>query len=164
MGDSTRITRGTLASEMKSNFVVPSFRLWRSTDQEIPNTTFTAIAFNNAATFDTDDGHDSVTNNTRYTIQTPGVWSFYSGVRWEASSSGIRHVFIRINGSLAIDEEIPDVDTASTHRFGADTAYALDEGDYVELVVWHNVGAPLDVLSVDASSPYLAGVWHGNTS
>ena len=79
--------------------VVPACRLTRTVvTQSITNNTATAITFDNEA-FDTDSMHSTVSNTSRITINTAGVYHFSAAVSGVSSAATQIIVSFRKNGS-----------------------------------------------------------------
>src|SRR5436190_16085494 len=60
---------------------VPAVKAYTTAVQSIPNATWTAVAFT-AEEFDTDGMHDLVTNTSRFTVKTPGLYEVTGSVDW----------------------------------------------------------------------------------
>lgn len=124
-----------------------------STTQSIPNSTETTVAFNTEL-YDTDGMHDTVTNNSRITPQTAGKYEFKANIIFDANAGGdLRRASIRKNGTIII--------AVSSHRdvsgSGDDAVVvSVDEDmngttDYVEVLAFHDEGAPLDLVNAPDS-------------
>lgn len=108
----------------------------------------TALAFNTNWTEEYKKlvTHDFVTNNTRLTIQRPGIYDIDGTITYDASNVGIRATTISVNGT-GIKYKI---DPAPTALFGCvvdvQLHMELAAGDYVELLFMQNTGANLNIL------------------
>lgn len=101
---------------------------------------------------DTADGHDTGTNNSRYTSQVAGSYEFYGGVRFAANSSASRGARFAKNGVAvpSSDNLIPTTPGGSCAISAKTIQIDLLVGDYVELQCWQNTG--VTPIAVDAAS------------
>ena len=109
--------------------------------QSIPSSVFTAIAFDDEV-YDTDGYHDNVTNNTRHTAPSDGVYKAVGSVTF-AANTGQLAFRVTKNGSTVVGLPRTDRNDAI---FGYATNVAsapieLLTGDYLELEVFDNTGA-----------------------
>lgn len=90
--------------------------------------------------------HDFVTNNTRLTIQRPGIYDIDGTITYDANNVGIRATTISVNGA-GIKYKL---DPAPTALFGCvvdvQLHMELAAGDYVEMLFMQNTGANLNIL------------------
>jgi hypothetical protein len=121
-------------------------RVYHSVDQSIPNATVTVLAFDSER-YDTDDIHDTVTNNSRLTCKTAGKYLIIGQVRFYANSTGWRWVDIYLNGTTYIAAFRLDANSASDHEMVIASIYDLAVNDYVELRVVQTSGGSLSVLA-----------------
>jgi hypothetical protein len=77
---------------------VPVFSGYASTTQAIPNSAYTSFTLDTEE-FDSDGGHSTVTNTSRYVAQVPGTYVVLGSSAWGASSSGYRRTRITLNGN-----------------------------------------------------------------
>lgn len=131
-------------------------RVYNNANISIPNATVTVLTFNSER-FDNDNIHDTSTNTSRLTCQTPGIYLITACVRFAANATGQRQAYIRLNGSTIIA-------ICTTNNTGASiatdialaTIYSLSATNYVELCVYQNSGAALNVVYASAYSPEFA--------
>lgn len=128
----------------------PAARLRRTTSQTIPNNTPTLIIFD-AEDYDTDDMHDNVSNPTRLTCKTAGLYLLIAQIRWFDNVDGDRTTRIKRNGTTVI-AEVQDI---AAHENGqvAATIYQLNANDYVEVEVVQTRGGDLGVVVRPDNSP-----------
>lgn len=128
----------------------------RTTTQSINSATSTAIAFNAADSYDTDSMHDTVTNNTRITFNTAGVYHITGFGVYDASISGVRYLSHFINGSTQIEY----TSTLGTSLGGialiVSSDYKATVGDYVELVAYQDSGVAVDIINATFSAVKVA--------
>lgn len=128
------------------NHVVPVAQLVASAAQTVTNNTWTALAFGSES-IDSHNGHDNVTNNSRWTCPTnwTGTYLVSGIVSWAGGSTGVRAAAIakngnRINGTQSRYKPVGDTDGYPT----GDVFVPLVPTDYVELHVIHTQGTNLD--------------------
>ena len=99
--------------------------------------------------WDTNALHDTSSNTSRLTAPVDGRYHIFGHVDFDSAAGGFRRVVIRVNG--AGNEEIAvqtgPGDALHDTVLSVSTHYELMAGDYVELVVCQDSGAPVDVLA-----------------
>ena len=124
---------------------VPSVRVYHDAYQSIISSTYTALEFNRED-FDTDEMHDTVTNNSRLTVRTAGKYLIMAQVAFEPNTTGLRSLHIRRNGAINIASISRYAEGQGVRtELSVTTLYALVTGDYVEAVVSQESGGPLEV-------------------
>jgi len=118
-----------------------SCKVTKTADQSIPRITLTMVTWDSEE-YDTDDMHDTVTNNTRITFNTAGKYSILAQSEWEANSGGFRFMDIMKNGVDSIARVRNLADNASEHNIAFVGEFAV--GDYIELEVFQDTGGNLD--------------------
>jgi hypothetical protein len=118
---------------------------YNGADQTIPNSTMAYL------TFDTDDVNtnamwEGVTNPSRITIPTTGVYIFGANARWENNANGERRVQIFRNRVTVLAQEVSGVSGAYFHTFSVSGMKDLTAGWYLEVGVFQESGGgTLDV-------------------
>ena len=145
--------------------IVPACRARRTTDQAIADVTTTIMAFD-AELFDTDTIHDNVTNNSRLTCRTAGVYIISATVQWEVDAVGLRGIYILHNGATVIadNQTLAVTDAATSTNQTISAIYSLAVNDYVELQVRQASGGSLDVQTAGNYSPEFMMAWVGRAS
>jgi hypothetical protein len=96
---------------------------------------------------DTDNGHSTVTNTSRYTPQTQGRFQHSGGIGYVSSSAGARYAYWSINGS-AINAGMHNYNAGTTGvlRITAPTLTSFFNGstDYLELFGLQSSGGALN--------------------
>lgn len=117
----------------------------------VPDTTITAVPFEETDAHDTDGMHSPSSNPTRFTCATGlGGWYYCEGqVQYEtdpALEGTSLEMWYRVNGSTAylVDQRI-GLDKR-TVMIGSYTVQ-LAAGDYVEVILGHQAGADLSIIS-----------------
>jgi hypothetical protein len=121
----------------------------KSANQSINNTTDTAITWDTEAY---DDGglHDNVTNNTRLTAVTAGVYVIactlnYPGAAGAQAAAG---AWIRANGSTVVARNQVAIPTGSQNGVAnAAAVYKLALNEYVECMGYQSSGGAVNVQS-----------------
>jgi hypothetical protein len=128
-------------------------RVYNNANLSIANTTDTALTFNSER-FDTDSIHSTSSNTSRLTCQTPGVYLIHADVSFAINASGLRFVYLRLNGTTIIAESsMMPISTGARSHMVVTTLYELDAGDYVEVLVYQTSGGSLTVDYLAAHSP-----------
>lgn len=117
--------------------------MYHNTTQSIPQGASTVVALNSER-FDTDAMHDTVTNNSRVTINTAGLYVVhFHGQLAAAGDYTLVEMFIRKNGTDIIANQ-----TVGTHANATDgpscspsCLYKFIVGDYVQGLVYQSNGA-----------------------
>jgi hypothetical protein len=120
-------------------------RAYRTSTQTIPNATWTALSLN-AERFDDDNIHDTVTNNSRLTCKTAGVYYIFGNITWVLNSTGVRGVAIRLNGTTFIaDLFVQATSSVVGNVMNVSCIANLNVNDYVELMAYQNSGGNLNI-------------------
>ena len=119
-----------------------SARAYHSITQSIANATDVILNLNSER-WDTDDIHDNVTNNSRLTCKTAGVYIITANVGFLANSTGIRLFSIRLNGTTDLGWSFVDTNQNSDQIVSVATVYELAVNDYIEIKVHQTSGGAL---------------------
>ena len=131
----------------------PRVRVYNSANISIPNSALTALTFNSER-FDTDTMHSTAANTGRITFTTAGGYDVGCGVSFAANATGQRDVGIRLNGVTLIAYDARPAAPATVGTiFAFSTFYEFAAGDYIEVVVFQNSGAALNVTASGNISP-----------
>lgn len=108
----------------------------------------------NSERFDTDTIHDTVTNNSRLTCKTAGVYQISASVDWAANATGQRHVDLLLNATTMIAAVEADAAAGGRPTSQVVTAlYSLAVNDYVEVRVLQNSTVGLNIAVSGNNSP-----------
>lgn len=144
----------------------PMVHVQQQTAQNIANSTWVAVTWDTEIV-DTEGSHSTVTNPTRITPKTPGLYMGWFGSSWANNTTGKRHMAWRQNGTFVGGHS--RVDWRPTISGTAQKGFRFwlpfnGTTDYLELMVWQNSGATLatfpQVIEPDrAASPELYMRW-----
>jgi hypothetical protein len=118
----------------------PACRVFHNANQSINDVTVTTVAFNSER-FDTDTMHDTVTNNSRITFTTAGLYLVtFNGGFAAAGDYSSALAQIRLNGVTGIAEVFAgtQADANENYFITISTVYKFAVADYVEARVWQN--------------------------
>lgn len=139
--------------------LVPAASLFHSTTQSIGNNSATALNFDSER-YDTDSGHSTSTNTSRYTVTDPGVYQLGAAVEFAANTTGDRRLALRLNGSTIIGEQATRATAAGVCRLAISRSWRLAAGAYVEAVVTQDSGGSLNTGSATTGAAQeLTAVW-----
>jgi len=127
--------------------------------QSIPNATYTAISFDTVRGDRGPSPHWVSGSPTRLTCQVAGVYIIAWAVQFPASATGnTRLASARLNGAtqLAYGGQMGLTWLAAAGGMGTDaTLYYLNVGDYIELMIYHDIGSAQNITSNQFYSPEL---------
>lgn len=156
------VTVETMNDEWGGNitslFNPPACRVRRTSDQSVPDNTNTAITFD-AERWDTDSMHSTVTQTSRITINTAGLYMVTGEVAFASAGSATRLLSVRLNGSTEI-VRTQGVFNLAAHLTVA-TVYKFAAADYIEMIAYQATGGPVNVLALANYSPEFAATWIG---
>jgi hypothetical protein len=133
----------------------PAFRAYRSTNQAIPNDTFTKVEID-TETFDTDSAYDNSTNY-RFTPQVAGKYFFTATIRMSGISTINNYqVFLYKNGSIHSRFANGGTHAANPSNSVSDILTMNGSTDYVEVFVYQSYGSDRNIDNGDANT-YFSG-------
>lgn len=140
---------------------VPRFKGWQSSAQSIVTGATDAPITLDTEDYDSDNGHSTVTNSSRYTVQVAGTYRITAVGGFTTNSVGNRKLGINVNGANARGASIQQVSMASNSWVGAvSTELALSVGDYIEMVMWHtSTTTPLTTAVGVGFGPAMSVCW-----
>lgn len=121
--------------------------------QSIPNNTLTAITFDTEV-IDTENGHSTSTNPSRYTVTIPGYFDVDALVLYNNNGTGARRAAIAVNGTEIIEANYMTVTgVVSTSAATVATIVGpLNIGDYIETFALQNSGGALNTFAGSVGS------------
>lgn len=142
-----------------SNFT-PYCDIFHSATQSATNATVLTVAMNSER-IDNDGCHDNSTNNSRITIQTPGIYQISAQIGFAANTTGVRYAYINLNGSTTIGFATSPALSTGGVNVPVSRPYRLGFGDYVQAQAYQNSGGALNVDQQNNYSPTLSALWVG---
>ena len=137
----------------------PRCLLNHNLNQTIANNTITALLFNQEIA-DNDSMHSLLSNTSRITVNTAGVYALTAAVQFDGNTTGVRTVSIVMNGSdTLVTQDAENLGTNSI-KLNVATLYYLDVNDYVEVRVRQDSGGNLDS-ETGAGLPNFRVAWIG---
>lgn len=122
----------------------PYAEVAHSANQSIPNNTDTALNWNSEFA-DTDGGHDTVTNNTRYTAQTSGIFLCQAHAAFAGNATGKRDIMFRRNDGIVYGRNGMMPNSAANAYISTAAYVPMTAGMYVEAMVYQNSGGSLNI-------------------
>lgn len=143
----------------------PAVRCFNSAAISIPHNVDTVVTFDSNR-FDPTGMHSTVTNTSRITFASPGVYSLmFSGELAAATDYQTHYAYFRLNGStvIGVGNSAAVTGGAPGCETNAATIYKFAANDYIEVLVRHVNGAAAarNLNSVGNYTPELAAVWVG---
>jgi hypothetical protein len=124
-----------------------SCRVFHSTTQAVLNNTLTILDWNSEA-YDTDNMHDTVTNNSRITFNTAGKYNIASCVKFATSISNGARIEILLNGTTIIAGQSTGATGAEAPILNIATNYSFISGDYIQVRVFQSSGVSENIDNV----------------
>ena len=149
-GTSTSFAR----ADHNHDLALPGCRVYSSSNVSVANASSTAITFNQER-YDPYGMHSTSSNTSRVTVPKDGVYLITGNIRTASNSTGVRDLMIVVDGSTTIafnglKANATDGDLAIMQ---VSTMYKLTASQYVELRLWQNSGAALNVEAWGNYSP-----------
>lgn len=107
--------------------------------------------------YDSDGGHSTTTNTSRYTVQTAGLYHVTGGLTFlTASATGTRTAVVMLNGANVVGSMVQAAGSPSNGT-GVQTSTDVQAavGDYIEIGAWQNSGASMTT-TVNGTNPGLS--------
>lgn len=153
----------TQATNVNNYRVPPICRVYRAAAlNQTANGAAQTIAFDTESV-DTDAMHDTVTNTTRITFNTAGVYMVGGSVAFTPNSTGVRAAKITVNGTTDIAYADQQSAAAAASAIHVVTSYSFAANDYIELGGYQNSGGNLAYFVTYQSVNFWA-TWVGQVS
>lgn len=134
----------------------PRARVFNSANISVANATFQALTFNSER-YDSAGLHSTVSNTERLTVTEAGLYTIGVSVQYAANATGIRQIYLRVNGTTYVASNGYQAPTVSDGGYASVTTdYELAATDYVEAVAFQRSGGGLNVV---ASANYSPEFW-----
>ena len=143
----------------------PVFEGRQTVAQSIPNGTPTGVTYD-TNDVDTDTGHSTVTNTTRYTGKTGGRFQLSGGIGFAANATGRRAAQWYRNGSAVnAGSAMMPATAANDCALAARTITVFLNGttDYIELFAYQESGGALNTFVTGGGQPSLSVRMVGST-
>lgn len=150
------------ASDHVHGYSPPACRVFNSAAISIPNSTTTALTFDSER-YDPTGMHSTVTNTSRITISTAGLYLVTGHVAFAGNATGFRWIAVSLNGTttlLAMHNQL-SVTAADQALFSVSTVWKFSPGDFIQLLVNQTSGGALNVNSAADYSPEFSATWIG---
>lgn len=150
------VTAAMLNQQIRDNelflYDPPCVRAWRTTNQSLTDSTWTAIA-GDSEYFDNDTMHSTSVNTHRLTCNTAARFYLYGCVEFATNSTGNRLMRLILNDTtiLAMVSLPPQATVAG--RLIAFTEYPLAAGQWVSMECYQASGGALNAVSAAGYSP-----------
>lgn len=119
----------------------PSCRVYHSTKQNLPTSTFTSLNADSEQ-WDSASMHSTSSNTSRITVPVAGKYLFIARVEHKAQALNARLARFLINGSTTEPfDAVPAIPGTTVEvRSSGSTVQSLSAGGYVEVQAWQNSG------------------------
>jgi hypothetical protein len=133
----------------------PIFSAYQATAQSIPTGAFTALTLDTEVV-DSDGGHSTVTNTSRYTCQVGGLYFLTGNVVLPSGGVGTRGASFALNGATATgipgSEQLIAPSPAFATTIAPTPSYIrLTPGDYVQMCAFQNTAGALSTTTIGAA-------------
>lgn len=137
----------------------PRFQGYQSSAQSISSATFASITLDQE-TIDSDGGHSTSTNPSRYVIQVPGTYFIIGEACFPSNGTGNRGSRIQVNAAN-VQGAAAMIPTAGGNACGAPCGalVALNAGDFVEVQGFQSSGGALNTATATDLSSSLKVLW-----
>ena len=136
--------------------VVPCCRVYHNTTQAVANATITTIVFNSER-FDTDSIHDPVTNNSRLTCRTAGIYQITAEIAFPSNPGANVQLYLILNGAITIANPVYVGSGQDMRGIQVTTLWQLVANDYVEVKVYQSGGAMTFAASSGNAPEFMMG-------
>jgi hypothetical protein len=140
---------------------VPRFKGYAATTQPLASaTTDTAINLDTEQ-WDSDGGHSTTTNPSRYTVQVAGQYHVVVVGSFPTNATGDRKLGVNVNGAAAMGS-VTQQAAPSAHSWSGCVAVdlSLNVGDYVEMTMWQTSGVSLAPNASTSFGPCMSLTWY----
>lgn len=141
------IAPASWGDQVRDNFVAianpPRCSISHSTTQSVTNATWTAMSADTEE-YDTDAMHSTVTNNSRITIVTAGLYLVTAAVSWAANATGSRGARLWLSGVAAVPGTVAQASATDSNVSTVTVTVSLSAGAYIEVQGLQRSGGALD--------------------
>ncbi|WP_055590128.1 hypothetical protein [Peterkaempfera griseoplana] len=139
----------------------PRFRGYQTSTQSIADSTWAALNLDTES-FDSDAGHSTSSNTSRYTVQVAGTYLIIGSAGFTASATGVRAVRLLVNGANPITGTFVKTMAAAAGNSSGLVTTALSSfsaGDYVEVQGYQTSGGALSTSAGSDVACSLCALW-----
>jgi hypothetical protein len=139
---------------------VPRFRGYQATAQAIANNTWVSATLDTEL-YDSDNGHSTTVNASRYTVQVAGTYNVIGSMGLVANATGNRGVRLTVNGTPVVGTFVKTAAPDATGSAGLVTAASpvCAVGDYIEVQVHQTSGGTLNTNAVSDVACSMTATW-----
>jgi len=130
-------------------------RVYHNANQSAPYNTYTILNFN-SETYDTDNIHDNIVNNSRLTCRTAGVYIITLSLDITDTAVGYREAWFVCNSRDYFAGVTSNADIGTEVYQALSAIYRLNVDDFIEAEVYQNSGLPAIYGYWEHYSPYFA--------
>jgi len=105
--------------------------------------------------------HSTVTNTSRITIASPGVYLFTGYCYWANNATGVRRIELRLNGATFIGSQDVYPNSSDAGITNVSSLWKCAANDYVEMGVYQTSGGALSIVASASRSPEFSAMWMG---
>lgn len=135
----------------------PKCQLGKAAVQSAANNTFVVVTWTTEAV-DTNGMHDNVTNNTRITAVTSGIYYVWTSIMFAVNATGYRRIDFRRNGVLVVPAIAQNSIGTLGWMYSVGALLTAATNDYFEIAVVQTSGAALDISTTSvAQAVWMSG-------
>ena len=138
----------------------PACRVYHNAAQSTTTGVELSLALNSER-WDTDTMHSTVTNNSRITFTTGGLYLLVGHIEFAANATGYRLASIRWQNTTTLAVQTTKPHGTFADRLTVTCVYGFGAGEWVELRAFQDSGGSLNVNSTANFSPELSATWIG---
>lgn len=139
----------------------PVFSGYQATAQSVANITWVSFTID-TETVDSDAGHSTTTNTSRYTATVPGLYLVIGTSGFATNTTGIRRVRLALNGAAILGTAAGSDAFSTTGTIGHATSTVVQmngTSDYVEVQGYQASGGALNTSANADFCPSLRVFW-----
>lgn len=127
-------------------------RVYNSADITLTTGVLTALTFDSER-WDDAGFHSTSVNTNRLTIPQAGRYLVGASIVFASNATGIREVYLFLNNTTRIADELRPAVSGSSTRIVINTVYAFAVGDYLECYAYQDSGGNLNVTAAGNYTP-----------
>jgi len=136
----------------------PFAEVRHNANQSITNNVDTALNFATEL-WDTDGMHDTVTNNTRITSNTSGIYLVCAFGAFAGNATGKRDIFLKRSDGVVYGRDGMMPNSTANAYLSTFAFVPLPAGFYVEGCVYQNSGGALNIDNSLGGGQYMMAMW-----